>query len=68
MVICKLSDGSIIFGLSAENVERLKEGKPIRVTQESHGVQFPQGLPMVGICYGTTEEEIVQGLKDAGET
>lgn len=68
MLIAKLSNGALILGLTEENLVRLREGKPIRVTQESHGVSLPDEIPMIGIFYGNTEGDLVQYLADAGAT
>jgi hypothetical protein len=57
MVKSKLSDGSMLLGLSKMNVERLVEGKPIMFD----GKQF--GWPSrVIIMYGETEEKIVEEI------
>lgn len=63
MIKAKLSNGTLILGLTAENVMRMKEGKPIKFDGR------PFGYPgTIGICYGETEEAIVQDLVEAQET
>lgn len=59
------NDGVLLFGLSARNVELLKEGKPIDIDLRTLGL--PSGRVL--IFYGETEQEIresliVQGLID----
>lgn len=56
------ADNLIVFGLSEENVKRLKEGRPI----------FFDGAELVlpgmkfAIIYGTTEQQMEQDLINAG--
>lgn len=68
MVIARLSNGTLILGLSAENMKRLKEGKPISITSQSHpgSAKALNGLPRIGIMYGETEQAIADELR-AGE-
>jgi len=63
MIKAILSNGTMVLGLSAINIERMKEGKPILFDGRPLGYQ---GL--IGICYGETEEQIIKDLKEAGET
>jgi hypothetical protein len=59
----ELEDGRtlLVFGLSAENIRRLQEGQPIRVTQTSHGQAVPENLVVVmfaGDTEGTMEADL----------
>ena len=56
------SGDHFIYGLSAGNIERLKQGKPIFFPLSELGM--PSGT--VTILYGETEEDIKQQLIDAG--
>lgn len=56
------SGESLIFGLSARNVELLQQGKPIQIDLREMG--FEKGFVM--IFYGRTEEDMTQSLIDAG--
>lgn len=51
----------IMLGLSAGNIERLKQGKPVQVLKEELGIGFD-----IGIMYGETEQAIVDELQSAG--
>ncbi len=66
MLIAKLSNGTLILGLSRENISRLMDGKPIRITEESHGVKMPEGTSTIGIVFGETEEQLKLDLQAAG--
>lgn len=63
------ADGSpgelLILGLSDHNVARLLAGKPIRITQETHGNGVPAGWSIM-IFHGKTEDEMAQMLKEGG--
>jgi hypothetical protein len=61
MILAKLSDETVVLGLSRENVERLIAGQPIRITKESHGVELP-GIPRLVIVFGETEKAIADEL------
>ena len=51
------------FGLSEENIERLKDGQPIVVNMANVG--RPE-MGTVIICYGTTEKELLKTLTPLG--
>lgn len=51
---------SFVFGLSAENVKRLKQGSPIHFDLNTVG-----GEGDVTIFYGETEEEMIKVLRKA---
>lgn len=57
MIKAQLSDGTLILGLSWENVERLKQGRPIRFDGRPIGFKAD-----VLICYGETEDAIAQEI------
>ena len=52
-----------VFGLSEENLRRLKEGKPIHFHLEQLG-----GTGEVLIMYGKTEESIEAELRSAADS
>ena len=51
----------LLFGLSEENIRRLKLGKPISIDCHELGYEI-----RVVIVYGVTEEAIAQELEEAG--
>lgn len=64
MIVATTNTGQILLGLDEGNVERLKQGKPIKVQQSTHpGV--PEGTEII-IVYGKTKAVIVQSLTEAG--
>ena len=56
------SGDSLIFGLSALNVERLMQGKPISIDLKELGLEKGRVL----IFYGKTEEDMKRELESAG--
>jgi hypothetical protein len=58
-------DRFILFGLSAENLRRLQDGMPIKVTRALHGLAMPPGLTIVLIA-GETEATIEADLRTHG--
>jgi hypothetical protein len=58
MIFATLTNGAIIIGLSANNVEKLMDGKPIHKKLE--------GLPEIWVVYGPTEAAILGDLRRAG--
>lgn len=63
--IGKAEDGTpmIVCGLTAENLERMKAGWPVRVPAERLG---PMGMPepvTVVICYGEDQAERLESLE-----
>jgi hypothetical protein len=59
MIYGRTTDGGIIIGLSARNLELLKEGKPIMRPAQGE-------LPTLRIIYGETEQAIVNMLVQEG--
>jgi hypothetical protein len=55
----------LVLGLSGENVTRLAAGEPVLVTAQDLAAL---GLPemMVVICYGRTEQAVLDELRGAG--
>lgn len=51
----------VMLGLSAGNIARLKEGKPVQILKEELGIGFD-----IGIMYGETEQAIVDELQSIG--
>lgn len=60
MIRARLSNGMFILGIDAENVKRLKEGKPIMVSLAELG-----GSDDVCIMYGETMQAIADELERA---
>jgi len=56
-------DGSelLVMGITRQNVEYLKKGRPIRVDAESHP-GFPENLKIV-IFYGENERTITESVQ-----
>lgn len=61
-------DGSpgelLILGLSDQNVARLLNGQPIRITKETHGEGVPAGWSIM-IFHGKTEDDCARMLREA---
>lgn len=57
MIKARLSNGTIVLGLSARNLERLKGGEPILFDGRRFGF-----AGNVAILYGETEEAIAKDL------
>jgi len=47
----------IMLGLSRENINRMLDGKPVHVREETHGEGIPAGWEIV-IFFGETEKEM----------
>ena len=60
MIRAKLANGDFLFGIDAENVRRLKEGKPIVVDMSEIG-----GHDKFILMYGDTMQDIVDELSKA---
>jgi hypothetical protein len=60
MLKAKTNNGIFILGLEAENIKRLKQGKPILVSLAELG-----GTDDVMIMYGETVQDIAKELEDA---
>jgi hypothetical protein len=60
MIRARTSDGTFILGIDAENVKRLKQGKPIIVCLSELG-----GTDNVLIMYGDTLQDIQNELERA---
>lgn len=58
MVKAKLNNGDLVFGLSAENVRRLKDGQPISVNLKDMGLEDRR----IMITYGETEDDIFKDM------
>lgn len=56
MIKAKLSNGDLVFGLSEENVRRLKEGQPVKINLKDMGLEDRNIL----IVYGETEGENIR--------
>jgi len=63
MIVARMSDGSMILGLSRENLDRLAKNQPISVSTATHGVPMPEGCPTIVILFGETEQAIVDVLQ-----
>ena len=60
MIKAKCNNGDLIFGLSEENVTRLKKGEPIVFNLSKLGLEDRR----VMICYGKTEQHIYEEFKE----
>lgn len=60
MIRARASNGTFILGIDAENVKRLKDGKPILVSLAEMG-----GKDDVLIMYGETLQDIQRELEEA---
>lgn len=60
MLRARASNGVFILGIDAENVKRLKDGKPILISLAELG-----GSDDVMICYGDTLDDIRKELEAA---
>ena len=60
MLKAKLTDGSLIFGLSDENVNRLKQGQPIMFNLKDMGLEDRT----IYIIHGKDEDEMYIKLSD----
>lgn len=56
---------ALILGLSRGNIERLLQGKPIRITRATHGDGIPENW-LLCILFGETEQAIADELAVAG--
>lgn len=54
MIKAVTKKGDLLFGITAENVKKLKEGKPIRINLKDMGLEER----LIFIVYGETEEAI----------
>lgn len=65
MIVLKSGSGPdgpiIMFGLSAMNITKLQEGKPIRIDMGKLGIPGH-----VYLFYGDTEESMAADLKESG--
>jgi hypothetical protein len=58
MIKAKLTNGDLLFGISAENVRRLKNNEPIVFNLKTMGLEDRK----VMIVYGETEQDIMAEL------
>ena len=58
MIKAKLNNGNVIFGITAENVRRMKDGKPIQIMMDELGL----GDKKIFIMYGEDEHAIIDKL------
>lgn len=58
MIKARTSDGQFIFGLDANNIRLLKEGKPIKID-----LRLMDGVDQFTIMYGETLAEITAELE-----
>lgn len=60
MIRARLSNGTFVFGIDAENVKRLRLGKPIVIDLAELG-----GTDKLCIMYGTTMADILREMEEA---
>jgi hypothetical protein len=68
MIIARGSDKDgefLLLGLSRENIKRLTEGQPIRMTRKSHGDGGPEGWTIV-VMHVETKQAMKRTLEVAG--
>jgi hypothetical protein len=53
------NDRVLLLGLSDENVRRLTDGQPIKVSRETHGEGIPDGLIIV-LIHGKDEAALAR--------
>lgn len=58
MIKAKLTDGTLIFGLSKLNVEKLQQGMPILINLKDMELEDRK----IVILYGETEDQIMINL------
>lgn len=58
MVKAKMNNGDLVFGLSEENLKRLKEKQPILINLKEMGLESRNVI----ITYGETEEAIYKDM------
>lgn len=58
MVKAKMTNGDLVFGLSDENIKRLKAGQPIKVNLKDMGLEDRN----VFIVHGESEDKIFEGM------
>lgn len=60
MIVARATNGLMILGIDAENVKRLKEGKPILKSLAQFG-----GTDDIVIVYGDTLDDVQKQLEKA---
>lgn len=60
MIRIRLTDGTFLFGIEAENVRRMKDGQPIRIDLKPMG-----GTDTLVLMYGETQGDIKRELETA---
>lgn len=63
MIKARLNNGNVIFGITYENVKRLKQGKPIKISMKELGL----GDKEIFIMYGKDEQAIANELGVASD-
>lgn len=62
MIQAVMTDGTLLFGIDAENVRRIKAGMPILIDLKKMGVK--DGAQII-IMYGETLNDIVKDIEEA---
>jgi len=65
VIVASAPGGVLLLGVSRENITRLVDGKPIRVSRATHGNCLPEGQTIV-IVFSETEKAILKELVAAG--
>lgn len=55
----------LIFGLTNNNLRQLVQGKPMKISRETHGEGVPEGWEVM-IVFGPDEDTLAAMLKEAG--
>lgn len=58
MIKARLSNGDLVFGLSSENIKRLKDNQPIVINLKDVGLEDRR----IMITYGDTEEKLYEEM------
>lgn len=58
MIKAKLNNGDLVFGLSEENIQRMKKGEPISINLKDMGLEDRK----IMIAYGETEEKLYEAM------
>ena len=62
MIKVRMSSGSVLLGITAENVERLLAGQPILLNLKDIGLPSQQ----IAIIYGPTIADLMDQLRENG--
>ena len=61
MHVASLDERFLIVGLTRRNLGRLRQGKPIVLSRETHGEVVPPNIRLI-LYFGKTEDEMMSNL------